>query len=222
MSGGAASGGHTPASCRKADAERLPLFGAHEGSPTGMGTLKHRAGGSLGDVAAGAFDDAERGGAGGGAPAPAGLAGVAPAVLLCVAVASMGAFSFGYALGVVNGPLEVLASQLGFGGDAFRQGLVRAGALALALAQCRLPALAAAPAARLRPAGHSRSVNTVCFVSLTLLPPSSPAPSCPPRSSAACWRAPRWAAWRGRAWRIRWAAAPPFCWTRCRWWRARC
>ncbi|EFN58991.1 hypothetical protein CHLNCDRAFT_55965 [Chlorella variabilis] len=36
----------------------------------------------------------------------------------------MGAFCFGYHLGVVNGPLEVMSQQLGFGGDAFLQGLV--------------------------------------------------------------------------------------------------
>lgn len=107
-----------------AAAERLPLFGSSaEGSP--MGTLKHRAGGSLGDVAVASGLADERGGIGGPPPPPAGLAGLAPAVLLCVAVASMGAFSFGYHLGVVNGPLEEMAVQLGFGGDTFRQGLVR-------------------------------------------------------------------------------------------------
>lgn len=103
--------------------EALPLFPA-DASPT-MGSLKHRAGqGSLGDVTVPHALADERGGSGGPAPT-GGLSGLAPVVMLCVAVASMGAFSFGYALGVVNGPLGALSSSLGFGGDAFRQGLVR-------------------------------------------------------------------------------------------------
>lgn len=103
---------------RRSD-EALPLFAA-DASPT-MASLKHRAGqGSLGDITVPHALADERGGSGGPAPA----AGLAPFVLLCVAAASMGAFSFGYALGVVNGPLGALSSSLGFGGDAFRQGLV--------------------------------------------------------------------------------------------------
>lgn len=120
------SGAASPASRRLggADSERAPLF---SGETSPMGTLKHRVGqGSLGDVALPALADERGGGSGGPAPAAAaGLASLAPAVLLCVAVASMGAFSFGYHLGVVNGPLEALSTQLGFGGDALRQGLVR-------------------------------------------------------------------------------------------------
>ena len=54
-------------------------------------------------------------------PAPA----ILPTVLLAVAVASCGAFSFGYHLGVVNGPLEAIAADLGFSGNAALQGLVR-------------------------------------------------------------------------------------------------
>ncbi|KAI7836406.1 hypothetical protein COHA_009737 [Chlorella ohadii] len=92
-----------------------------------MASLKHRAGqGSLGDITVPHALADERGGSGGPAPA----AGLAPLVLLCVAAASMGAFSFGYALGVVNGPLGALSSSLGFGGDAFRQGLVVSSVLA--------------------------------------------------------------------------------------------
>lgn len=115
--------GGTP---RRRSEEALPLFPA-DVSPT-MASLKHRAGqGSLGDLAVPHALADERGG-GGAAPAPAGgLAGLAPLVMLCVAVASMGAFSFGYALGVVNGPLDALSGSLGFGGDAFRQGLVSRG-----------------------------------------------------------------------------------------------
>lgn len=70
-------------------------------------------------VAAAAADEGKAHGGGGAA--------VAPAVLLCVAVASMGALCFGYHLGVVNGPLEALSQDLGFGGSAFLQGLVGAG-----------------------------------------------------------------------------------------------
>jgi hypothetical protein len=86
-----------------------------------MGTLKHHAGGSFGDIVpnATAGGDASKAN-GSGVVAPS----LAPAVMLCVAVASMGAFAFGYHLGVVNGPLEVMSQQLGSGGDAFLQGLV--------------------------------------------------------------------------------------------------
>ena len=116
MSGGA------PLPPGRRSQEALPLFPA-DASPT-MASLKHRVGqGSLGDVTVPHALADERGGGGGAAPT-GGLSGLAPLVLLCVAVASMGAFSFGYALGVVNGPLGALSSSLGFGGDAFRQGLV--------------------------------------------------------------------------------------------------
>lgn len=47
------------------------------------------------------------------------------AVLAAVAVACMGAFAFGYHLGVVNGPLEAIAKDLGFAGNKALQGLVR-------------------------------------------------------------------------------------------------
>lgn len=43
---------------------------------------------------------------------------------LCIALASMGAFAFGYHLGVVNGPLEAIAASLGFAGNAALQGTV--------------------------------------------------------------------------------------------------
>ncbi len=112
MSGGA------PPPGRRSD-EALPLFAA-DASPT-MASLKHRAAqGSLGDITVPHALADERGGSSGPAP----TAGLAPLVLLCVAAASMGAFTFGYALGVVNGPLGALSTSLGFGGDAFRQGLV--------------------------------------------------------------------------------------------------
>eukprot|EP00803_Ostreobium_quekettii_P007807 evm.model.scf_365.5 EVM.evm.TU.scf_365.5 scf_365:75709-82248(+) len=45
-------------------------------------------------------------------------------VLCAVTAAALGAFLFGYHLGVVNGPLEAIAADLGFAGDAVRQGLV--------------------------------------------------------------------------------------------------
>lgn len=131
MSGSPAAGGSSPSrrSGKEAGSERVPLFSPAVDSP--MGTLKHRTGGSsLGDLLAPQAAADERGAVGGGspgaaAPTSAGAAGgLTPAVLLCVAVASMGALSFGYHLGVVNGPLEVLAQQLGFGGNAVLQGMV--------------------------------------------------------------------------------------------------
>lgn len=45
-------------------------------------------------------------------------------VLTAVAVACAGAFAFGFHLGVVNGPLEAIASDLGFAGDKALQGMV--------------------------------------------------------------------------------------------------
>ena len=45
-------------------------------------------------------------------------------VVRCVVIASMGAFAFGYHLGVVNGPLEAIAADLGFAGNAGLQGAV--------------------------------------------------------------------------------------------------
>jgi hypothetical protein len=47
------------------------------------------------------------------------------AVLVAVGVACMGAFAFGYHLGVVNGPLEAIAKELGFAGNQALSGLVR-------------------------------------------------------------------------------------------------
>lgn len=46
------------------------------------------------------------------------------AVLVAVGVACMGAFAFGYHLGVVNGPLEAIAKELGFAGNQALSGLV--------------------------------------------------------------------------------------------------
>lgn len=46
------------------------------------------------------------------------------AVLAAVGVACMGAFAFGYHLGVVNGPLEAIAKELGFAGNQALAGLV--------------------------------------------------------------------------------------------------
>ncbi|XP_002960400.2 plastidic glucose transporter 4 [Selaginella moellendorffii] len=52
------------------------------------------------------------------------------AVLPYVAIASLGAFLFGYHLGVVNGALEYLAKDLGFAGNAVLQGWVVSSTLA--------------------------------------------------------------------------------------------
>jgi MFS family permease len=46
------------------------------------------------------------------------------AVLAAVGVACCGAFAFGYHLGVVNGPLDAIAKELGFAGNKALQGLV--------------------------------------------------------------------------------------------------
>ena len=45
-------------------------------------------------------------------------------VIKCVVIASMGAFCFGYHLGVVNGPLGAIAADLGFADNAGLQGAV--------------------------------------------------------------------------------------------------
>jgi hypothetical protein len=46
-------------------------------------------------------------------------------VLWAVSIASCGALAFGYHLGVVNGPLNAIAADLGFAGNAGLQGTVR-------------------------------------------------------------------------------------------------
>ncbi len=53
-------------------------------------------------------------------------------VLWCVAIATLGAFSFGYHASIVNGPLGAIAKDLGFAGDAAKAGLV------IFIAHCRL------------------------------------------------------------------------------------
>lgn len=73
---------------------------------------------------------AARGAAAGAGSEPAGEMALAPppslnpTLLLAVAVAAMGGVCFGYHLGVVNGPLEAIAADLGFGGNAGLQGAV--------------------------------------------------------------------------------------------------
>lgn len=88
-----------------------------------MDKLKKRQGGA-GGSSLHAADEA--GGHATAAPHGGGLG----AVLLCVAVASCGAFSFGYHLGIVNGPLGAIASSLGFASNASLQGLVVSSLLA--------------------------------------------------------------------------------------------
>lgn len=51
-------------------------------------------------------------------------------VFLAVAVAGAGAFAFGYHLGVVNGPLEAIAADLGFAGNTALQGAIVSSSLA--------------------------------------------------------------------------------------------
>lgn len=76
--------------------------------------------------AAGADGDLE-------AAPPAGPHSLAP-VLAAVAVAGAGAFAFGYHLGVVNGPLDAIASDLGFAGNTALQGAIVSSSLAGAAA----------------------------------------------------------------------------------------
>ena len=45
-------------------------------------------------------------------------------VIWAVVIASFGAFAFGYHCGVVNGPLNAIAADLGFAGNAALQGTV--------------------------------------------------------------------------------------------------
>ena len=63
---------------------------------------------------------AETGGSGSTQEAPLGP------VLWAVSIASCGALAFGYHLGVVNGPLNAIAADLGFAGNAGLQGTVGA------------------------------------------------------------------------------------------------
>lgn len=51
-------------------------------------------------------------------------------VLFCVAVACAGSMAFGYHLGVVNGPLEAIAKDLGIAGNATLQGMIVSSTLA--------------------------------------------------------------------------------------------
>lgn len=46
-------------------------------------------------------------------------------VQLAVSVACMGALCFGYHLGVLNGPLSAIATELGFAGQPLLEGMVR-------------------------------------------------------------------------------------------------
>eukprot|EP01025_Chloroclados_australasicus_P038105 TRINITY_DN39038_c0_g2_i1.p2 TRINITY_DN39038_c0_g2~~TRINITY_DN39038_c0_g2_i1.p2 ORF type:complete len:526 (-),score=69.76 TRINITY_DN39038_c0_g2_i1:514-2091(-) len=55
---------------------------------------------------------------------------VSAMVGLSVFISTMGAFSFGYHLGVVNGPLEAIATDLGIGGNAALKGAVVSSCLA--------------------------------------------------------------------------------------------
>ena len=59
-------------------------------------------------------------------------------VFLGVAVASCGAFAFGYHLGILNGPLGQIALDLGFESNPFLQGLVVSSCLAGAAASAAL------------------------------------------------------------------------------------
>ncbi len=45
-------------------------------------------------------------------------------VIWAVVIASFGAFAFGYHCGIVNGPLNAIAADLGFAGNAALQGTV--------------------------------------------------------------------------------------------------
>ena len=103
---------HAPKSCAAPQAARM---GSGLGRPPlhtrSMESLKHRYAAVPGSHE-------------GSTPAGAEQPSLAP-VYAAVAVAGLGAFSFGYHLGVVNGPLAAIAADLGFAGNASLQGLVR-------------------------------------------------------------------------------------------------
>ena len=82
-------------------------------------------------------------------------------MLLAAAVSSMGAFAFGYHLGILNGPLAEMSVQLGFAGNPQLSGLVRASALqhASCSTQCSSKQL---------PQGSSSICETACDVFTTL------------------------------------------------------
>jgi len=73
-------------------------------------------------------------------------------VLLAAAVSSMGAFAFGYHLGILNGPLAEMSAQLGFAGNPQLSGLVRALALQLDGYSTHLSGQATASRHRAQPA----------------------------------------------------------------------
>lgn len=77
-------------------------------------------------VRASASEAAESGGVSYNNSSPASLL----PVLTAVAFAGCGAFSFGYHLGVVNGPLEAIALDLGFAGNTALQGAIVSSSLA--------------------------------------------------------------------------------------------
>ncbi len=61
-------------------------------------------------------------------------------MLLAAAVSSMGAFAFGYHLGILNGPLAEMSAQLGFAGNPQLSGLVRVLLCDMLVAALNLPA----------------------------------------------------------------------------------
>ena len=102
---------HAPKASAAPPPQPARMLGRPPRHSRSMESLKHRYA---------AVPGAQEGGAAPGAEQPS----LAP-VFTAVAVAGLGAFSFGYHLGVVNGPLAAIATDLGFAGNASLQGLVR-------------------------------------------------------------------------------------------------
>lgn len=67
-------------------------------------------------------------------------------VLAAVVFASFGALAFGYHLGVVNGPLEAIAADLGFAGNAALQGTVCSPITAVLVPAMRFSSIKRSPA----------------------------------------------------------------------------
>jgi hypothetical protein len=107
-------------------------------------------------------------------PEPAEPASLAP-VIWAVGIASFGALAFGYHLGVVNGPLDAIAADLGFAGNTSLQGTVSAGLRYNCMSMCCI-----APAYTLsgKVNEHSHSQHLVTLLLLRWPAPKQPSCCC--------------------------------------------
>ena len=88
-------------------------------------------------------------------------------VLAAVVIASFGALAFGYHLGVVNGPLDAIAAELGFAGNAGLQGLVRS-ALRTLYTRASSPRFGAAGLLPLGRHSHTPASQATCYAPASL------------------------------------------------------